>query len=91
MVVTDASWYVVRNTPRVTGFIGAGNIPVPVSPEEMKIIQKRMGQEETKFKIDLSIDDNVKKGKLRRLSYNKINVLTSNGEFISFRKCLNIC
>jgi len=60
MMVTDASWYVVRNTPRVTGFIGSGNIPVPISPEEMKIIQKRMGQEETKFKIDLSVDDNVK-------------------------------
>jgi len=60
MIVTDASWYVVRNTPRVTGFIGSGNIPIPVSPEEMKIIQKRMGQEDTKFKIDLSSGDNIK-------------------------------
>lgn len=60
MIVTDASWYVVRNTPRVTGFIGSGNIPIPISSEEMKIIQKRMGQEDTKFKIDLSSGDAIK-------------------------------
>ena len=35
MIVTDDSWYVVRNTPRVTGFVGAGVNPVPVSPEEI--------------------------------------------------------
>ena len=34
MTVTDESWYVVRNTPNVTGFVGAENIPVPVTPEE---------------------------------------------------------
>ena len=34
MIVTDESWYVVRNTPNVTGFVGSGNIPVPVTPEE---------------------------------------------------------
>ncbi|MFH1175123.1 MAG: transcription termination/antitermination protein NusG [bacterium] len=60
MVVTDASWYVARNTPRVTGFIGSGNTPIPISPDEMKIIQQRMGKEETKFKIDLDMDDNIK-------------------------------
>ena len=36
MIVTDDSWYVVRNTPNVTGFLGAGNIPVPVSGEELQ-------------------------------------------------------
>jgi transcriptional antiterminator NusG len=35
MVVTNESWYIVRNTPNVTGFLGAGNIPVPVSAEEL--------------------------------------------------------
>lgn len=60
MIVTDDSWYVVRNTPRVTGFIGAGNTPVPVSPEEVKSMQKRMGVEEPKYKIDVVIGDIVK-------------------------------
>ncbi len=52
MTVTDESWYVVRNTPNVTGFVGAGNIPVPVSLEEFGLIKKRMGKGETTFKID---------------------------------------
>src|SRR4030043_2210028 len=60
MVVTDASWYVVRNTPRVTGFIGSGTIPTPLSPEEIAELQKRMGVEEPKFKIDVAIGDSVK-------------------------------
>ena len=41
MIVTDESWYVVRNTPNVTGFVGSGNIPVPVSLEEFNMIKKR--------------------------------------------------
>ncbi|OGZ34787.1 MAG: transcription termination/antitermination protein NusG [Candidatus Portnoybacteria bacterium RBG_13_41_18] len=60
MVVTDDSWYVVRNTPRVTGFIGSGTIPTPLSPEEIAELQKRMGVEEPKFKIDVAIGDSVK-------------------------------
>ncbi len=60
MIVTDDSWYVVRNTPRVTGFIGAGNTPVPVSEEEITSIQKRMGIEEPKYKIEVVIGDIVK-------------------------------
>ncbi|MFH1534050.1 MAG: transcription termination/antitermination protein NusG [Nitrospirota bacterium] len=59
MQVNDDSWYVVRNTPNVTGFVGSGTIPVPVSPEEFKVIKRHMGQAEPKFKIDFSIDDNV--------------------------------
>ncbi len=59
MVVNDDSWYVVRNTPNVTGFVGSGTIPVPVSPEEFKVIKRHMGQAEPKFKIDFVIDDNV--------------------------------
>lgn len=60
MVVTDDSWYVVRNTPRVTGFVGSGTVPTPVSPEEIKELQKRMGVEEPKYKIDVALGDAVK-------------------------------
>ena len=59
MIVTDDSWYVVRNTPNVTGFVGAGTIPVPVEPEEFKVIKRHMGEAEPKFKIDFSVGDNV--------------------------------
>ena len=61
MIVSDDSWYVVRNTPRVTGFIGAGTVPIPVSIEEIKDLQKRMvGAGESKYKIDFSVGDPVK-------------------------------
>lgn len=60
MVVTDDSWYVVRNTPRVTGFIGSGTIPTPLSEQEIAELQKRMGVEEPKFKIDVAAGDPVK-------------------------------
>lgn len=60
MVVTDDSWYVVRNTPRVTGFVGSGVTPTPLSPEEVKMLQKRMGAEEPKYKIDVAQGDSVK-------------------------------
>jgi transcriptional antiterminator NusG len=42
MVVTDDSWYVVRNTPRVTGFVGAGVQPVPLDDKEIETLFKRM-------------------------------------------------
>ncbi len=54
MIVNDDSWYVVRNTPNVTGFIGTGTVPTPISEKEVKDLQKRMGVEEPKFKIDIS-------------------------------------
>ena len=60
MVVTDDSWYVVRNTPRVTGFVGSGTTPTAISPEEIASLQGRMGQEEPKFKIDVQKGDAVK-------------------------------
>lgn len=59
MVVTDESWYVVRNTPNVTGFVGAGTTPVPVSADEFKVLKKRMGESEPKFKIDFDLGDPV--------------------------------
>ena len=60
MVVTDDSWYVARNTPRVTGFVGSGTTPIPVAEEEIKEIQRRMGIEEPKYKIDVAVGDAVK-------------------------------
>ena len=60
MIVTDDSWYVVRNTPNVTGFIGLGVQPTPMSQEEVERIQKRMGVEEPKYKIELRKDDLVR-------------------------------
>lgn len=59
MIVTDDSWYVVRNTPHVTGFLGAGTTPVPISEEEMQYLQKRMGVEEPKYQIDLEENTHV--------------------------------
>lgn len=60
MIVTDDSWYVVRNTPRVTGFVGSGTTPTPLSKQEVEELLRRMGQEEPTFKIEVSIGDPVK-------------------------------
>ncbi|MBI2626545.1 MAG: transcription termination/antitermination protein NusG [Candidatus Nealsonbacteria bacterium] len=60
MIVTDDSWYVVRNTPNVTGFVGAGTTPVPVSLQEIEILKKKMGVETPQFKIDVQLGDAVK-------------------------------
>ena len=60
MIVADDSWYVVRNTPNVTGFIGSGTTPTPLSEKEIKDLQKRMGVEEPKFNIDVSKGSPVK-------------------------------
>ena len=60
MIVNDDSWYVVRNTPNVTGFVGSGTTPTPVSEEEIKELQRRMGVEEPTYKVDVSIGSPVK-------------------------------
>ncbi len=60
MIVTDDSWYVVRNTPNVTGFIGIGTTPTPINIEEIKKIKKRMGVSEPKYKVDVRKGDAVK-------------------------------
>lgn len=59
MIVTDDSWYVVRNTPSVTGFIGAGTTPTPIAPDEIEALMKRIKADEPDFTIDLAIDDPV--------------------------------
>ncbi|MFA5177979.1 MAG: transcription termination/antitermination protein NusG [Candidatus Paceibacterota bacterium] len=59
MIVTDDSWYVVRNTPNVTGFVGSGTIPLPVSPTEIDSLKKRMVEEEPKYNVDFIEGDLV--------------------------------
>ncbi len=60
MIVTDDSWYVVRNTPNVTGFVGSGTTPTPIDPKEMQSLTKRMKVEEPTHKIDVREDDPVR-------------------------------
>ncbi len=60
MIVTDDSWYVVRNTPNVTGFVGAGTTPLPLSEKEVDLLKKRMGADVAKYKIDVKVGDMVK-------------------------------
>ena len=60
MIVTDDSWYVVRNTPNVTGFVGAGTTPIPVSKEEIDSLIERTGQEAPQYDISLLAGDTVK-------------------------------
>lgn len=55
MIVTDDSWYVVRNTPNVTGFIGTGTIPTPIAAEEIEALQKRMGVSEPEYRLDVEV------------------------------------
>lgn len=57
MIVTDDSWYVVRNTPRVTGFIGSGVIPVPLEKKEVEELFRRMSDDTTKHSIDLTVGE----------------------------------
>ncbi|HVM58795.1 MAG TPA: transcription termination/antitermination protein NusG [Candidatus Paceibacterota bacterium] len=59
MIVDDDSWFVVRNTPRVTGFVGSGNTPVPMDQAEVNSLMKRMTAEAPKHRIDLVKDDPV--------------------------------
>lgn len=59
MIVTEDSWFVVRNTPRVTGFVGSGVYPVPIDPKEIEELFKRMNAHNIKHKIDLSVNDSI--------------------------------
>jgi len=62
MLMSEDSWYVVRNTPRVTGFVGADSTePTPLSKDEIESLMGRMkGEDETKFKLEFSVGDTVK-------------------------------
>lgn len=60
MFMTDDSWYVVRNTPGVTGFVGSGSKPIPLNDSEAKQIIKQMGVEEPRARIDFAMGENVR-------------------------------
>ena len=60
MIMDDDSWYVVRNTPGVTGFVGSGSKPLPLQEEEIKLILKQMGVETPRPKVEFSIGEHVK-------------------------------
>ncbi len=59
MIVTNDSWYVVRNTPRVTGFVGSGVVPVPLDRAEVDHLFRLMGKEEVSHTIDLQTNEAV--------------------------------
>ncbi|MFM2339557.1 MAG: transcription antitermination protein transcriptional antiterminator NusG [Candidatus Parcubacteria bacterium] len=59
MIVDDESWYVVRNTPRVTGFVGSGTQPVPLSDAEYRALVRQMSDDTPTHKVDLSAGDMV--------------------------------
>jgi transcriptional antiterminator NusG len=60
MIVTDDSWYVVRNTPRVTGFVGAGVNPVPLRKDEVDYLFKKMDTSVAKHNIDIVVNESVR-------------------------------
>ena len=63
MMMTDESWYVVRNTPGVTGFVGsagAGSKPNPLLPEEVRFILKQMGLKEKTIDVELDVGEQVR-------------------------------
>ncbi|RFU61383.1 transcription termination/antitermination protein NusG [Peribacillus glennii] len=63
IIMTDDSWYVVRNTPGVTGFVGSagsGSKPTPLLPDEVEMVLKSMGMDEKKIEVDVIIGDTVR-------------------------------
>lgn len=63
LIMTDESWYVVRNTPGVTGFVGsagAGSKPNPLLPEEVRFILKQMGLKEKTIDVELEVGEQVR-------------------------------
>jgi len=60
MIMDEDSWYAVRNTPGVTGFVGIGNKPTPLEPEEVEAIMRRIEAEEPKIKVDFRIGERVR-------------------------------
>ncbi len=60
MIMSEESWYVVRNTPGVTGFVGMGNQPTPLRPEEVSQIIKRMEAEAPRIKVSFKMGERVR-------------------------------
>ncbi|WP_044747005.1 transcription termination/antitermination protein NusG [Bacillus alveayuensis] len=91
LIMTDDSWYVVRNTPGVTGFVGSsgsGSKPTPLLPEEVNAILKRMGMDDSHIDFDFELKETVKvtdgpfanfTGVIEEIDYdkNKVKVLVN--------------
>lgn len=60
MILTDDSWYVVRNTPGVTGFVGAGSRPVSLLPGEVQQVMRQMGVEQPRHRVIFALGENVR-------------------------------
>jgi len=60
MIMTDDSWYVVRNTPGVTGFVGTGSKPIPLLESEIRQILKHMGLEEARPKVNFEVGEHIR-------------------------------
>ncbi len=60
MIMEDDSWFVVRNTPGVTGFVGPGSKPVPLSEQEIKQILRQMGMDEARPRILFNVKEQVR-------------------------------
>jgi len=60
MIMDDDSWYVVRNTPGVTGFVGSGTRPIPLRPSEMRQILRQMGMDEPRHKVAFEVGQSVR-------------------------------
>jgi transcriptional antiterminator NusG len=60
MILTEESWYVVRNTPGVTGFVGMGNLPTALRPEEVSQILRRMEAEAPHIKVTFKVGERVR-------------------------------
>jgi transcriptional antiterminator NusG len=60
MIMDEDSWYVVRNSPGVTGFVGMGNKPTPLRDEEVDKIMRRIESEEPQMKVSFQLGDHVR-------------------------------
>jgi transcriptional antiterminator NusG len=60
MILDEESWYVVRNTPGVTGFVGTGTKPVPLKADEVKKILQRMEEEQPRIKVSFRVGETVR-------------------------------
>ncbi len=60
MLLSEESWFVVRNTPGVTGFVGMGNLPTPLRPEEVAQILRRMEAEAPMVKVTFKVGERVR-------------------------------
>jgi transcriptional antiterminator NusG len=60
MIMDEDSWYVVRNTPNVTGFVGMGNDPTPLRAEEVEVIMERMSSETPRVKVNFKVGEKVR-------------------------------